>query len=223
MILRAISEKNGSAGFSDIQNATALSTGSIYYHIERMKEYSKAISEFLLEDSIYKENITIRFIKDIEKFSPMHDIGKVGIKDNILFKPGKLTPDEFEEMKKHTVYGAEVLRTAEKNIKKQNISMFKIGIEIAEGHQEKWDGSGYPYGKSGEDIPLSARIVAVADVFDALTSKRPYKKAFSFEESFSIIVEGKGKHFDPFIIDSLIKHKEDIYRLYRSLEGNMNI
>ena len=102
---------------------------------------------------------------------------------------------------------------------KHNRSLFKVGIEIAEGHHEKWDGSGYPHGKSGLNIPLSARIVAVADVFDALTSVRPYKKALPFEESFRIIVEGRGKHFDPAIIDSLIRHKVELYDLYSSFIG----
>lgn len=186
-------------------------------HLERMKRYSKLISELLFEDHIYEDTISIRFIKDVERYSPMHDIGKVGVKDGILLKPGKLTAEEFEEMKKHAIYGAEVLSVADNNIKKQNISLFKVGIEIAESHHEKWDGSGYPYGKIGEAIPLSARIVAVADVFDALTSKRPYKKAFSFEESFNIVIEGRGKHFDPYIIDTFIKHKKNIYELYKGL------
>jgi HD-GYP domain-containing protein (c-di-GMP phosphodiesterase class II) len=117
-------------------------------------------------------------------------------------------------MKRHTSYGAEVLKAAEQNISKKGKSLFGTGIEIVEGHHEKWDGSGYPYGKKGYDIPLSARIVAVADVFDALTSKRPYKQAFSFEESLHIIEEGSGKHFDPEIVEVFIKNRsriEDIY------------
>ena len=183
-----------------------------------MKIYSAKIAEYLLEDQIYDDVVTLSFIKDIERFSPMHDIGKVGIRDGILLKPGQLTDEEFEEMKKHTNYGAEVLRTAEGNIIKQSQSMFKMGIEIAEGHHEKWNGTGYPNKRSGKDIPLSARIVAVADVLDALTSKRPYKKAFPFEESFNLIIEGKGNHFDPNIIKTLIKHKEDIYNLYMSFK-----
>lgn len=183
-------------------------------HLERMKEYTVKITEFLVEDNLYDKDITVSFLKDIERFSPMHDIGKVGVRDSILLKPGKLTPEEFNEMKNHAVYGAEVLRTAEGNIAKQNQSMFKMGIEIAEGHHEKWDGTGYPYGKKGSDIPLSARIVAVADVFDALTSKRPYKESYSFDYSFDMIAEGRGKHFDPNIIDSLIDHKDEFFELY---------
>jgi len=188
-------------------------------HLDRMKRYSTKIAGFLLEDHIYDDVITVNFIKDIERFSPMHDIGKVGIRDGILLKPGQLTDEEFTEMKKHTAYGAEVLRIAEGNIKKQSYNMFKMGIEITENHHEKWNGTGYPNKKSGSNIPLSARIVAVADVLDALTSKRPYKRAFPFEESFKLIVEGKGNHFDPNIIDSLIKHKDEIYKLFMSFKN----
>jgi HD-GYP domain-containing protein (c-di-GMP phosphodiesterase class II) len=150
----------------------------------------------------------------------MHDIGKVGVKDGILLKPGKLTAEEYDEMKKHVAYGVEVLRSAESNIAKLSYSMFQMGIEIVEGHHEKWNGTGYPGQKSGRDIPLSARIVAVADVFDALTSKRPYKKQFSFDESFNYIVDERESHFDPEIIDSFIRHKTEFYDLYKSFESN---
>ncbi len=191
-------------------------------HLERMKEYSRAIAGFLSVDNCYPETISADFIRDINNFSPMHDIGKVGVRDEILLKPGKLTPEEFEEMKKHPKFGADVLRTAEASIERQNRSMFKMGIEIAEGHHEKWNGSGYPYGKSGQSIPLSARIVAVADVLDALTSKRPYKRAFPFEESFEIIVSDSGRHFDPVIVDSLIRHKSELYELYLLFQSELS-
>lgn len=188
-------------------------------HMERMKKYSVKITEFLLEDNVYDDKISVDFINEIEKFSPMHDIGKVGIRDGILLKPGKLTKEEFDEMKKHPIFGAEVLKTAEEHMRRRDANIFGMGIEIAEGHHEKWDGTGYPYGKAGESIPLSARIVAVADVFDALTSKRPYKKAFSFEESFNILMEEKGKNFDPNIIDSFARHKDEIFELYQSFRS----
>lgn len=172
---------------------------------------------------VYRDEINFEYISQIERFSPLHDIGKVGVADGILLKPGKLTTEEFEEMKKHTTYGAAVLRTAEETISKHRKCLFKIGIEIAEGHQEKWDGSGYPYGKKGEEIPLSARIVAVADVLDALTSVRPYKKAFPFERSFQMIIEERGTHFDPKIIDTFIKHKDEIFRIYKKFHKEENI
>jgi len=187
-------------------------------HLDRMTAYATKITEFLLHDKVYEDEITIPFLKGIERFSPMHDIGKVGVKDGILLKRGKLTAEEFEEMKKHVAYGADVLRTAESNIAKQRQSMFKMGIEIVEGHHEKWDGTGYPYKRSGTDIPLSARIVAVADVFDALTSKRSYKEAFSFEDSINYIIDGSGRHFDPKIIDSLKRNVDEFYKLYLSCQ-----
>ncbi len=173
-------------------------TGS---HLHRMKESSVLLAKLMMKDARYKALIDGHFISEIAKFSPMHDIGKVGISDSILLKPGKLNEEEFEVMKTHTLYGAEVLSLAEENVKKNGKNIFTEGIAIARGHHEKWDGSGYPHGLQGEAIPLSARIVMVADVLDALMSKRPYKEAFSFEKSIKIILEGKGKHFDPQIID----------------------
>lgn len=192
-------------------------------HLERMKYYSVKIAELLLRNEIYKEEITLEFIDNIERFSPLHDIGKVGVPDGILLKPEKLTEEEYEQMKKHTVYGADVLRAAEETIGKHKKSLFVMGIEIAEGHQEKWDGSGYPFGRKGKEIPLSARIVAVADVFDALTSKRPYKNAFSFEKSFQMIVEESGTHFDPVIVTCFKNNKEVILRMYRKFHDEVNI
>lgn len=185
-------------------------------HLERMKQYTVRLAEWLQEEPEYGESVSIGFLKDLERFSPMHDIGKVGIRDGILLKPGKLTEEEFREMKQHTVYGADVLRTAEKNINKQNRSMFRVGIEIAENHHEKWDGTGYPHGKAGEEIPLSARIVTVADVFDALTSRRPYKEEFPFEDSFAMITGESGTRFDPGIIRALVRHKEELRLLWQS-------
>lgn len=183
-------------------------------HLERMSLYSRLIAETLHEDPMYEDRVTLEYVEKIERFSPLHDIGKVGIRDEILLKPGKLTKDEFNEMKQHTTFGAEVLRSAERNIAKHGKSLFRMGIKIAQNHHEKWDGSGYPEGKKGEEIPLCARIVAVADVFDALTSKRPYKEEFSLERAFSIIEEGRGKHFDPKVVDAFMKRKDDIIKLY---------
>jgi response regulator RpfG family c-di-GMP phosphodiesterase len=185
-------------------------------HMDRMSIYSRVIAELLYENNVYRDQITMDYIEKIERFSPLHDIGKVGIIDGILLKPGKLTTDEFNEMKKHTDFGAEVLRSAERNMKKKGRSLFAMGIEIAEGHHERWDGAGYPYGRKGTEIPLSARIVAVADVFDALTSKRPYKEAYSFELSMDIIAGGRGKHFDPKIIDVFLANRKQIERLYHA-------
>ena len=183
-------------------------------HLERMKLYSRLIAEALHEDPMYEDKVTLEYVEQIERFSPLHDIGKVGIRDEILLKPGRLTKDEFNEMKQHATFGAEVLRSAERNIAKHGKSLFRMGIKIAQNHHEKWDGCGYPEGKKGEEIPLCARIVAVADVFDALTSKRPYKEEFSLEIAFDIIKEGRGKHFDPKVVDAFMKRKDEIIRLY---------
>ncbi|MEL7648529.1 MAG: HD domain-containing phosphohydrolase [Sedimentibacter sp.] len=189
-------------------------------HLDRMTAYAVRISEFLLEDNLFQDVITVSFLKNIQRFSPLHDIGKVGIKDGILLKPGKLTDEEYNEMKKHVKYGSEVLRAAESNMEKLSYSVFKMGIEIVECHHEKWDGTGYPHCKNGREIPLSARIVAVADVFDALTSKRPYKKALTFEDSFSYILHERGMHFDPEIVDCLERHRSEFYKVYSSFERN---
>lgn len=186
-------------------------------HLTRMKNYVMLLTKLMKNHEDFKDQINPQFLVDIEKFSPMHDIGKVGVPDGILLKPGKLTPEEFEDMKHHTVFGANVLREAEENLKQNSRSLFSMGIDIAHAHHEKWDGSGYPRGLSQEDIPLAARIVALADVLDALLSKRPYKKAFSFDESVEIIIQGRGKHFDPRIVDIFIENIE----LFRFVNANV--
>jgi response regulator RpfG family c-di-GMP phosphodiesterase len=188
-------------------------------HLSRMSLYSKMLAEFLSKEEKYKNIIDMDYIKDIERFSPLHDIGKVAIRDEILLKPGKLTESEFEIMKTHATYGGKVLRLAEENINKKGRSIFRLAIEIAEGHHEKWDGSGYPYGRRREEIPISARIVALADVFDALTSQRPYKKPFSFQQSIDIIKEGAGKHFDPEIVEVFMDNLDIVKRTYLSFQG----
>lgn len=191
-------------------------TGS---HLIRMKKYSIILAELLMKKGIYGSVINVDYIKALERFSPLHDIGKVAISDSILLKPGKLSHDEFEIMKTHTTYGGKVLRMADENIKKHGLSVFGMGIEITEGHHERWDGKGYPYARSGGDIPLSARIVAVADAFDALTSKRPYKKAFDFNTSASMIISESGSHFDPQIIDvfqNSLDEFKNAYNRFRS-------
>ncbi len=166
-------------------------------HLDRMSRYTTLLARLMIEQGVRSSDIPGDFVKDLERFSPMHDIGKVGIRDDVLLKPGKLDPAEWEHMKTHTTYGANVLKEAANSNSRVGRSFFTMGIRIAQNHHEKWDGSGYPEGLSGEAIPLEARIIAVADVLDALTTKRPYKKAFPFEESVAIMREGAGTHFDP--------------------------
>jgi putative two-component system response regulator len=171
-------------------------------HIERTQTFCRILSQKLLDHPRYGANIPAAFVDNIYHASPLHDIGKVGIMDNILLKPGKLTPEEFEIMKTHTLIGSSTLQTV--HSKYPNNTFLNMGIEIARSHHEKWDGSGYPDGLAGENIPLSARIMAIADVYDALRSKRPYKEPFSHQQSFEIILKGAGNHFDPVVIETFM-------------------
>jgi len=184
-------------------------------HLIRIKDYSGLISSWLMKTEKYQFYVTPDYIAEIKKFSPLHDIGKVAIPDHILQKPGKLTKEEFEKMKEHTTAGAVILKEAESFMAKNGQRYFRMAIDIAESHHEKWDGTGYPNGLKEEEIPLSARIVAIADVFDALTTKRPYKEPFTFDETFAYLIDGKGQHFDPYIIDLLVAHKSELYDMYK--------
>ncbi len=169
-------------------------------HILRTQRYVRALAEKLAENPRHKDHLTADTIDLLFKSAPMHDVGKVGVPDAILLKPGKLTDDEFAIMKQHPTYGYEALRKASKNLGEN--SFLLLSEEIAYTHHEKWDGSGYPNGLKGDEIPLPGRLMALADVYDALISKRVYKEAFSHDKAKSIIVEGKGKHFDPAVVDA---------------------
>ena len=171
-------------------------------HLERIREYAKRLAEQMAENSRYKTIITQEYIEDIFQSSILHDIGKVGIPDAILLKPGRLTDEEFEVIKRHAIMGGDAIGIIESRIKER--SFLSMGKEIAYNHHEKWDGSGYPRGLKGEEIPMSARIVALADVYDALTSKRFYKEAYTHERSKEIIVDLKGSHFDPAIVEAFL-------------------
>jgi putative two-component system response regulator len=164
-------------------------------HLERVSQYCRLIAEGLREDGHFRESITDAWIDDLARSAPLHDIGKVGIPDAILLKPAKLTPEEWTIMKRHTEIGAATLREVIREDREQDF--LRMSLEIAWCHHEKWDGSGYPRGLAGDDIPLSARIVAIADVYDALTTVRPYKDAWSHERAVEWIRQGAGTHFDP--------------------------
>ena len=183
-------------------------------HLMRMSLYSAIIADQLGKTSRYSNQITPSYVRNVFKFAPMHDIGKVGVEDSILLKPGKLTAEERAEMEKHPAIGAAVLERCEQQMNALGHSVFKTGIEIAGCHHEKFDGSGYPAKLSGEAIPLSARIVAAADVFDALTSKRPYKDAWPIDKALSVMKEESGKHFDPEIISALEAALPEILKVY---------
>ena len=171
-------------------------------HLERIRKYSKLIASNLAQDPKYKEIISESYIEDIFHSSILHDIGKVGVPDTILRKPSKLTADEFEIMKHHTILGGDALNSIDSQTSEK--SFLTIGKEIAYFHHEKWDGTGYPSGLKGENIPLSARIVAIADIYDALVSERIYKKALSHDEARLIIINEKGKALDPDIVDAFL-------------------
>jgi putative two-component system response regulator len=148
------------------------------------------------------------------KSAPLHDIGKVGIPDRILLKPGKLTAAEFEIMKTHTTLGRDAISKAE-SLFGIAASFLRFAKEIAYSHQEKWDGSGYPLGLAGERIPLSARLMAIADVYDALISQRVYKAAHTHEEAVAILRDGRGTHFDPDILDAFIELQDEFRAIAR--------
>ncbi|GAB3262287.1 response regulator [Chitinimonas naiadis] len=181
-------------------------------HIRRTQHYVRALAEQLQFHPRFSAELTPANIESLFKSAPLHDIGKVGIPDRILLKPGKLEADEFEIMKTHTTLGRDAIIHAELDLG-QSIPFLRYAKEIAYSHQEKWNGSGYPEGLAGDDIPLSARLMAVADVYDALISRRVYKPAFPHERAVGIIVEGRGSHFDPDIVDGFL----DIAERFREI------
>ena len=198
-------------GLSEMTEARDPETGN---HLKRMSRYSQIIAQELHDRKTFSNEIDKQFVENILICAPMHDIGKASIPDSVLLKPGKLTDEEYKLMKTHATIGYDVLSHIDEDFRKFNINYFKMAANIAHGHQEKFDGSGYPRMVSGEEIPLSARICALADVFDALTSKRPYKEAFSLEKSYGIIEESKGKHFDPEIVDAFFAVRENVELVY---------
>lgn len=177
-------------------------------HIRRTQLYVKALAERLRNHPRFEAVLTDRMIDLLYKSAPLHDIGKIGIPDSILLKPGKLTEEEFEIMKTHTTLGRDAIEDAERRLG-MRVAFLSVSKEIAYSHQEKWDGSGYPLGLAGDDIPVSARLMAVADVYDALINKRVYKVAFSHEQACGTIVKGKGTHFDPDMVDAFVDISED--------------
>ncbi|KQZ32584.1 two-component system response regulator [Duganella sp. Root1480D1] len=177
-------------------------------HIRRTQFYVKALAERLKQHPRFSAVLTDSYINLLFKSAPLHDIGKVGIPDRILLKPGRFEPHEFEIMKTHTTLGRAAIEHAERSLGTP-MAFLSIAKEIAHSHQEKWDGSGYPEGLAGEAIPVSARLMAVADVYDALISRRVYKDGMPHEQAVQIIIEGRGKHFDPDMIDAFIGLQEE--------------
>jgi putative two-component system response regulator len=180
-------------------------------HIERVQIFCRLLAERMGEMPKYASAISKTFVENIFYAAPLHDVGKVGIADHILLKPGKLTPEEFEIMKTHTTIGWKTLEAVREKYPKS--ALITMGIAIAHYHHEKWDGSGYPEKLAGEAIPLEARIMAIADVYDAVRSKRVYKEAFTHEKSRQIILEGKGKHFAPDAVDAFMAIEDRFDRI----------
>ena len=182
-------------------------------HLERIREYAKLLAEALAKNPKYAGHVSPEYVDDIYQSSILHDIGKVGIPDAILLKPAKLNDEEFDVIKRHTTLGGDAINAIEAKI--EGKSFLALGKEIAYNHHEKWDGSGYPRGLSRDDIPLSARIIALADVYDALTTRRFYKEAFSHKRSRQMIVELKGTHFDPQVVDVFLALEDEFNRIRR--------
>ncbi len=185
------------------------------FHINRTKQYIKLLANKLKDHPNYKDYLSDERIEKLYKSAPLHDIGKIGVPDSILLKPGPLTPSEYDEMKKHTLYGRDALAIAASNL--GAASFLNLAQEMAYTHHEKWDGSGYPQGLKGEEIPISGRLMAIADAYDALISQRVYKSAFSHEKATNIIRESSGTSFDPEIVKIFLENDEIFYRIAQEL------
>jgi putative two-component system response regulator len=192
-------------------------------HIRRTQHYVRVLAEKLRDHPRFRESLTEHTIDMLFKSAPLHDIGKVGVPDQILLKPGKFTPEEFENIKPHTTLGRDAIEAAEKQLG-MKVEFLTMAKDIAYFHQEKWDGSGYPTGARGDAIPVSARLMAVADVYDALISRRVYKEGMPHQKAVSIIVEGRGGHFDPDIVDAFVQVQEafrEIAERYADTDDDM--
>lgn len=186
-------------------------------HIERTAHYVRLLTEGLSKMPKYRSYLAPGYIADIEKSAPLHDIGMVGVPDSILRKPGKLTPEEYEIIKRHCENGSAVLRAADAKLHFQ--SFLKIAVQMVASHHEKWNGKGYPRGLADEAIPLSGRIMSLADVYDALRSEYPYKKRLSHEEACKIIAKERDEHFDPDLVDVFFSIESKFREISNNLKG----
>jgi putative two-component system response regulator len=211
------------------QDATILSMATLAetrdpetgLHLQRTQGYVRSLAKTLREHRRYGEELDDQAIELLFKSAPLHDIGKVGVPDRILRKPAKLDPDEFQEMKRHVRFGYEAIASTEKllagaGVSSAAASFLRYAREIAGCHHEKWDGSGYPEGMGGEDIPLSARLMALADVYDALRSARCYKPAYPHDRAKAEILAGRGGHFDPDVVDAFLSLEGEFETIART-------
>jgi putative two-component system response regulator len=180
-------------------------------HIRRTQHYIKILAERLRHHPRFCELMDDATTELLWKSAPLHDIGKVGVPDHILLKSGKLTPEEFDEMKKHTVYGRDAIQAAVEKI--GSTSFLRVAQELIYSHHEKWDGSGYPEGLKGDSIPVAGRLMAIVDVYDALISKRVYKPPFPHKKAVGIIMNDRGTHFDPNVVDAFIELQDDFRKI----------
>jgi HD-GYP domain-containing protein (c-di-GMP phosphodiesterase class II) len=199
-------------GFATLVENKDGSTGG---HIKRTSIYVKLLANELRKRGYYTDILTDEYLENLYQAAPMHDIGKIAVPDVILQKPGKLTAEEFDVIKQHTVNGGKIIK--ETFVRMNNHSYSRVAYEVAKYHHEKWNGNGYPKGLKEDKIPLCARIMAIADVFDAVSEKRCYRDALPLEQCFSIIEEGKGKDFEPILVDVFLDMKEKIVDSYNSL------
>lgn len=199
------------SGFSELVEKKDNETGE---HILRMVNYSTLLAYKLIEKNHPDYQIQERIVLEIERNAAVHDIGKVGIPDSILKKPGKLTDEEWEIMRTHPIIGGDIFKSIREGLKAFDPELYKVSEDITRYHHEKWNGEGYPHGLKGHEIPLVARIVAVADVFDAISSKRIYKEAFEVEESFQILKNMSGVNLDPYLVEIFIENKSEVLKIY---------
>ncbi len=197
-------QENTISGLANLIESRDTETGE---HVARTREYVQKIAEFARKDGVYADMLDDHYISLLCKLAPMHDVGKIVVPDAILKKPGRLTDEEFAQMKRHAAEGGTVVRRILHGITDEEY--LQIGSDIATCHHERWDGKGYPSGLTGEDIPLCARIMAIADVYDALISERCYKKAMPPEQAAEIIREEAGTHFDPALAKVFLDHKDE--------------
>ena len=216
-VLRRMKNYNSEivTSFATLVESRDSSTGS---HVKRTKSYVKILLDEIKTNSLYSSIMTKDFEDKMMNAAPMHDIGKISIPDTILQKPGKLTDEEYSVMKKHSVLGGEIIQEIFKDM--DDKEFLNIAYDVTRYHHEKWNGNGYPEGLVGKEIPFSARIMAIADVFDAISAKRCYRDAMPLDKCFAIIKEGKGVDFDPVLTDLFLNAKEKVEKVCKeSQEG----
>ena len=200
--------------FADIIESRDGSTGN---HVKRTTAYVGIILKGMKRHNYYREILTQDYMDELLQAAPMHDIGKISTPDSILQKPGRLTDEEFDIMKKHTTSGAEIIQKTLHTMGDQDF--VNLVTNVALSHHEKWNGTGYPQGLAGQDIPLCARIMAIADVFDAVSAKRCYRDAMTLEQSFKIIEEGSGTAFEPLLVDVFMELKDEVINVHDTMQA----